>query len=139
MFDRAIGGGNVESVCVQDCPYLRCIKRRPPIGMIHHKVAFAPQLMPHSERRTDRASRIAGCRLYVDPSEWRVSSNFTVGDGVHRTATRQREICQSRPSLQITEEVKECLLVHRLDRASDVIVALFELIARRAALPQQML
>jgi hypothetical protein len=32
IFNSAIGGGNVESVCVQDPPYLRCIKRRPPIG-----------------------------------------------------------------------------------------------------------
>src|SRR5262249_53449614 len=59
--------------------------------------------------------------------------------GVHRTAARQREICQSRPSLQVPEEVKECLLIHRLSRASDVIVAVFEPIDRRAARAQQML
>src|SRR5262249_26145851 len=57
--------------------------------------------------------------------------NFAVGDGVHRTAARQREICQSRPSLQIPEEVKERLLIHRLGRASDVIMAVFEPVARR--------
>src|SRR5262249_28740269 len=107
--------------------------------MIHHEVAFAPQLMPDGERRTDRAARIAGRRLYVDPSERRVSSNLPFGDGAPRTAARQREICQSRPPLQIPEEVKECLLIHRLGRASDVIVAVFEPIARRAARPQQML
>src|SRR5262249_8600765 len=88
IFNSTIGGGNVESVCVQDPLYLPCIKRRPPIGMVHHEIAFAPQLMPDGERRTDRAARIAGRRLYVDPSERRVSSNFAVGDGVHRTAAR---------------------------------------------------
>ena len=56
-----------------------------------------------------------------------------------RTAAGQRQICQSRASLQILEEMKECLLIHRLGRASDVIMAVFELIARRAARPQQML
>ena len=107
--------------------------------MVHHEIAFAPQLMPDGERRPNCAARIAGRRLYVDPSERRVSSNLAVGDGVHRTAARQREICQPGASLQIPEEVKECLLIHRLGRASDVIVAVFEPIARRAARPQQML
>src|SRR6516165_4261998 len=107
--------------------------------MVHHEIAFAPQLMPDGERRTDRAARIAGRRLYVDPSERRVSSNLAVGDGVHRTAARQCEICQSRPSLQSPEEVKECLLIHRLGRAGDVVMAVFEPIARRAAPPPQML
>src|SRR5262249_48451199 len=107
--------------------------------MVHHEIAFVPELMPNGERRTDRAARIAGRRLYVDPSERRVSSNFAVGDGVHCTAAGQREICQSRPSLQIPEEGKECLLIHRLGTASDGMVAVLEPIARRAARPQQML
>ena len=95
--------------------------------------------MPDRERRTDRAARITSRRLYVDPSERRVSSNFAVRDGVHCTAARQREICESRPLLQIPEEVKECLLIHRLGRARDVIVAVFEPIGRCAARSQQML
>src|ERR1700730_18555808 len=95
--------------------------------------------MPNRERRTDGATRIASRRLYVDPSKRRVPSYLAVGDGVHRTAACEREIRQPRALLQIREEVEECLLIHCLGRAGDIVVALFELLARRAARPQQML
>src|SRR3984893_7437605 len=95
--------------------------------------------MPDCKRRTNSAARIAGGGLYVDPPERCLPSYLAVGDRVHRTTAGQREIGQSRALLQIFEEVKERLLIHCLSRAGDVVVVVFELVARRSPWPQQML
>ena len=83
---------------------LRSAERRPPIGMVHHERALAAELVPDRECRADRAARIAGRRLNVDPSKWRHPPHLAVGDGVHRTAAGQREIGQSGTLLQTCRE-----------------------------------
>ena len=92
--------------------------------MVHHERALAAELVPERERCADGAAGIARRRLHVDTPERRHPPHLTVGDRVHRTAASQRQIGQSRALLEDAEEMKECLLVHRLDRACDIAMAI---------------
>ena len=95
--------------------------------------------MPNSKCRADGAARIAGRRLYVDASEWCHPPHLAVGDGVHRTTAGQREVGQSAALLQHVEKMKECLLIHRLDRSGDVAMAILKRVGRLPPRPQQLL
>ena len=118
---------------------IRSAERRPPIGMVHHERALAAELVPDSKCRANGAARIAGRRLHVDAPKRRHPPHLAVGDGVHRTAAGQREVGQSAALLQHAEKMKECLLIHRLDRAGDVAMAILERVGRQAPRPQQLL
>ena len=98
--------------------------------MVHHERALAAKLVPNGKCRADGAARIAGRRLDVDAPEWRHPPHLAVGDGVHRTAAGQREVGQSGALLQHAKKVKECLLIHRLDRAGDVAMAILKWVCR---------
>ena len=91
--------------------------------------------MPRTERRADRAARIARGRLHVELRERRHPRDLAVGHRIHRAATRQRQRIQPIARMQRVEQVEERLLVHRLRRAGDVLVTLLQrliLAARRA-------
>src|SRR5207253_2286770 len=60
-------------------------------------------------------------------------------DGVHCTASGEREVGHFSALLQDAKQVKECLLVHRLGRPSDVTMTVLDGIGRQPTRPKQML
>ena len=89
--------------------------------------------------RADGAARIACRRLHIDAPERRHAPDLAVGDGIHGAAAREREIGRAEALLHVFDQMKERLLVHRLNRAGDVAVTILERIVGLAARAQQFL
>src|SRR5262249_14604448 len=104
--------------------------------MVHHKIAFAPKLVPDSEGRPDGTSRITRRRLYIYASKRRLSTHLAIGNGVHCAAAGERQIRESGTLLQLPQKVKESFFIHRLCRARYVAVAVIQGVGRSTARTQ---
>src|SRR6187431_2297674 len=101
--------------------------------MVHHERSTPAELMPDCKGRTDCASCIPCSGLYINPPKGRHPTDFTVSDRVHGAPASQCKIRQSMVILQSGDEVEECLLVHRLDRAGDVSMPILKRLVRLSA------
>ena len=105
--------------------------------MIHDEGAFAAELVPECEGGADGAACIAGRRLHIDASKRRHSPYLAIGDRVHGAAARERQVRRTVSLLQLADQMEKRLLIHRLDRAGDVAMPIFERIGRLAPRPEQ--
>ena len=78
------------------------------------------------EGGTDGAAGVASGRLDVDVFEGGLAADFAVGDGVHSAATGEGDVVAAVFFVEGVEEVEEGFLIHGLDAAGDVFVALGE-------------
>src|SRR5882724_11820718 len=79
--------------------------------------------MPYSERRPERATRIARRRLNPDPVEKLFAKNHAVSDAIERHATREAKVPLSSNLPRVSGQAKHDFFGHRLDGAGDVHVA----------------
>ena len=105
--------------------------------MTNERAAAEP--MPDGIRSPNCSACITRSRLHVDSPEVAQAAHLAIGDRIHRAATRKGQIGQAGALLQRADEIEECLLIHRLDRARQVAVPVLERIRGLTSGTQELL
>jgi hypothetical protein len=95
--------------------------------------------MPDGIRSPNCSTCITRSRLHVHFPEVAEAAHLAIGDRIHRASTRKGQIGQAGALLQRADEIEECLLIHRLDRARQVAVPVLERIRGLTSGTQELL